>query len=315
MSHAQAIRQINMKHGLYLFRHLCAPAVLAIFSAPAFGDGAGTDENKMATVSSEASTSDKSACSIFNPTPAGSMREMSPDRPDKTESPYTVDAGHFQLEMDFANYTYHETADERTRVWNVAPFNIKAGLLDNVDLQFVFDDYLNARTDDRLTGASTRQSGVGDLRTRLKINLWGNDGGRTAFALLPYVKFPTSMDHLGNDAVEGGVIFPLEVKLPGDFDMGLETAVSILQDDSDSRYHEDFINSITFGHGLIGKLDGYLEFFSDISTERHSDWVGTVDVGLEYAATENVQFDCGCNVGVTRGADNANPFAGITVRF
>jgi hypothetical protein len=58
-----------------------------------------------------------------------------------------------------------------------------------------------------------------------------------------------------------------------------------------------------------------VEFFSDISTESHSGWVGTVDAGLEFLVTENIQLDCGCNFGVTQAADNFNPFAGITVRF
>ncbi len=70
------------------------------------------------------------------------MRELSPDRPDKTESPYTLDAGHFMLEMDFANYTHDQSDGTTTKAWNVAPFNIKAGLFNHVDLQFVFDDYL-----------------------------------------------------------------------------------------------------------------------------------------------------------------------------
>ena len=256
---------------------------------------------------------DKSAYNLFNPVPDDLMRELTPDRPDKTESPYTVDAGHYQLEMDFANYTYNESGGTTTRAWNLAPFNLKAGLLNNVDLQFIFDNYLDVRTESR--AASTTQSGVGDFTTRMKINLSGDDGGRTAFALLPFVKFPTSTDNLGNHAVEGGVIFPLAVKLPDEFDLGLETAVSCLHDDNDSNYHADFINSITCDHAIIGKLSGYLEFFSDISTEGHSAWVGTVDTGLEFLVTKNVQLDCGCNFGVTRTADNFNPFAGITARF
>src|SRR5271154_5532391 len=89
---------------------------------------------------------DKAGCNLFNPVPENLMRELTPDRPDKTESPYTVDAGHYQLEMDFANYTYNDSGGTTTRAWNVAPFNIKAGLLNNVDLQFVFDNYLNAQT-------------------------------------------------------------------------------------------------------------------------------------------------------------------------
>src|SRR5271165_7071915 len=83
---------------------------------------------------------DKTAYNLFNPTPDALMRELSPDRPDKTESPFTVDAGHYQLEMDFANYTYDDSGGTTTRAWNVAPFNVKAGLLNNVDLQLVFDD-------------------------------------------------------------------------------------------------------------------------------------------------------------------------------
>ena len=258
---------------------------------------------------------DKRGCNLFHPVPDALLRELSPDRPDKTESPYTLDAGHFMLEMDLANFTYDQSDGNTTRAWNVAPFNLKAGLCNNVDVQIVFDNYLHVRTEDRLAGATATHSGIGDLTARLKINLWGDDGGKTAFALLPFVKIPTSTDGLGNNAAEGGVIFPLAVKLPGDFDLGLETAFSCLHDDGDNNYHADFINSITLDHAIIGKLSGYLEFFSDISTECHAGWIGTVDTGLEFLVAENVQLDCGCNFGVTRAADDFNPFAGITVRF
>ena len=257
----------------------------------------------------------KASYDLFHPVPDARLRDLSPDRPDKTESPYTVDAGHFQLEMDFANYTCSKADGPTAKAWNVAPFNLKAGLFNNVDIQFVFDDYGHVRTDDRSSGTSTTQSGMGDFTTRLKINLWGDDGGRTAFALLPFVKFPTSSDGLGNNAVVGGVIFPLAVKLPADFDLGLETAVSCLRNGGDINYHADFINSITLGHAIIGRLSGYLEFFSDISAESHAGWIGTIDTGLEFGVTKNVQLDCGCNFGVTRAADDFNPFAGITFRF
>lgn len=40
---------------------------------------------------------DKSGYSLFKPTPRQFMRELTTDRPDQTESPYTVDAGHFQV--------------------------------------------------------------------------------------------------------------------------------------------------------------------------------------------------------------------------
>ena len=257
---------------------------------------------------------DKSGYNLFHPAPQNLLRELSPDRPDKTESAYTVDAGHYQVEADFANYTYNDSDGTRTKAWQVGDFNLKAGLFNNVDLQLVYDSYLNINTSDRL-GHSVTQSGFGDLTTRLKINLWGNDGGQTAFALLPYVTFPTSTDNLDNNEIQGGIIFPFAIKLPADFDLSLETAASFIQNADNSDYHEEFIESFSLDHSLIGKLSGFVEFFSNFSTENHAAWVGTVDFGLEYLVTENIQLDCGCNFGVTSAADQFNPFAGITWRF
>ena len=73
------------------------------------------------------------------------MRELSADRPDKTESAYTVDAGHFQVEMDLVAYSYdHDRSggdDTRTEAWAIAPMNLKLGLLNDVDLQLMIETY------------------------------------------------------------------------------------------------------------------------------------------------------------------------------
>jgi hypothetical protein len=263
---------------------------------------------------------DKSGYHLFHPVPHELMRDMSTDRPDKTESAYTVDAGHFQLEMDFFNYTrerYDEDkgSDTRTDAWNVTPFNLKAGLLNNVDLQVVFDNYLQEQTEDRTAGTTDRTSGIGDTTVRVKVNLWGNDGGRTALALMPFIKAPTNSAGLGNNTVEGGLIVPLAVELWGGWGMGVMTEVDLVRDEPGSGHRPEFINSITFSRDIVGKLGGYVEFFSSVNAENDSGWVGTADVGLTYALTDNIQLDGGCNFGVTRAADDFNPFMGISVRF
>jgi len=89
------------------------------------------------------------------------------------------------------------------------------------------------------------------------------------------------------------VIFPLAVSLPYDFDLSLETAASYMKNDGDGAYHEEFIASASLDHQIIGKLSGFVEFFSNFSTESHSSWMGTVDTGLEYLVTKNIQLDCG----------------------
>ena len=262
---------------------------------------------------------DKSQYHLFNPTPASLMREMSTDRPDRTESPYTVDAGHFQIEADLASYTYdHDTegeANTRVDAWAFGLINFKVGLLNNVDLQTVVESYHHIRTRDLAAGEKTRQSGFGDITSRIKINLWGNDGGATALALMPYVKFPTNQDDIGNDSIEAGLIVPLAVALPGEFGLGLMTEIDFVRDADGSDLHPEFVNTITVARNLVGNLGGYVEFFSAVSTEDDSEWVGTLDLGLTYGWTENIQLDAGVNIGVTRSADDLNPFMGITYRF
>src|SRR6185503_15979742 len=130
-------------------------------------------------LAADPSTADKSKYSLFNPTPRELMRELSTDRPDKTESAYSVDAGHFQVEMDLVSYAYdHDTAgaaNTRVDAWAIAPINFKVGLLNNVDLQTVIETYNHVTIHDRLTGTKTRLSGFGDITSRVKVNLWGND--------------------------------------------------------------------------------------------------------------------------------------------
>lgn len=272
-------------------------------------------EGKSSVATTAGSAKEKNGYDLFHPTPPELMRELSTDRPDKTESPYTVDAGHFQWEMDFAVFTLEREDGVRSRTWNIAPINFKVGLTNNADLQLIFDSYIHERVEDHRARVAETTDGVGDLTTRMKINLWGNDGGTTAIAIMPFVKAPTSSHRLGNDAVEGGVIFPLAVELPGEWNMGLQTEVDFRRNESNRGDHAEFISSITFSHDIAGELGGYAEFFGNLSADRGSRWEGTVDLGLTYALAKSIQLDAGCNIGITQSADDLQPFTGISLRF
>lgn len=247
------------------------------------------------------------------------MREMITDRPDRTESPYTVDAGHWQFEADVLNYSYDRynaaRSDARVESVAVAPINFKMGLCNRADIQLMVQSYNSIRTHDRAAGTIDRQHGFGDVIPRLKVNLWGNDGGATAFGVMPFVKLPTNQDRIGNHSVEGGLIFPLAVDLPKGWSMGVMTETDFIRDGAGAGHHAEFINSITFGHDIAGHLGGYIEFFSAVSAESGSSWIGTADVGLTYGLTKDIQLDAGINFGLTRAADDYNPFLGISWRF
>ncbi len=248
---------------------------------------------------------DKSGYDLFHPTPRAQMRELSTDRPDQTESAFTVDAGHWQVEMDFANATLARQRGARTEAWNFAPINLKLGLTNRADLQVLFDGYTRERSGGKTTG------GWGDLTLRLKVNLWGDDGGATAAAVMPFVKVPQH----GQGEYEGGLILPLAVELPGGWGMGVMTEVDWLADADGRGHHAEWLNSLTFSHDITERLGGYVEFVAVFSAERGAEWVGQFDCGLTYALTGDVQLDAGCNFGLTRSAPDAQPFLGISLRF
>src|SRR3954471_3984147 len=206
---------------------------------------------------SAAEPADKSLYNLFNPTPRELMREMSTDRPDKTESPFTVDAGHFQIESDLFVYARdHDTANRANisgDAWSLVTLNLKAGLCNFSDLQVVLFPYSHVRNHDRIAGTIGHQSGFGDVLTRLKVNIGGNDGVNTAGAIMPYVKWPTSQDDLGNRAIEGGVILPVAFELPAGFSGSVMTQFDWLQDVDLHDYHPEFVNTITFSRNVIGR--------------------------------------------------------------
>jgi len=260
---------------------------------------------------------DKSVFNLFNPTPTEYLRAMDRDGPGATESPYTVDAGHFQVEMTLVDYTYDRKSfdrmTQRFEAWAIATMNLKLGLLNQLDAQLVLETY-NLHYE-RKDGSRVTRRGFGDTTFRLKYNFWGNDGGRTAFAATPYVKFPTSQEGIGNRGVEGGLVLPLEVELPSDFWLGWTARFDAVRNEDKRGYHAEFVNSVEFGHDLFGNLSGYLEFFSAVSTERDAKWEGTFDPGLIYRVTKNLQFNLGVYIGVTRSADDWTAFAGMTWRY
>lgn len=243
--------------------------------------------------------------------PPPAERELSTDRPDKTESPYTVPDGRIQIELDLANYTRDRADDVRIETIGVTPFNLKLGLGDATDLQLVFAPYIHRTATDLRSGARTKIDGAGDVTIRLKRNLWGDDGGGTAFALMPYVTLPTSREGLGAERAEFGLIAPLAVKLTDTIDLGAMTEVDVVGDDDGRGRMVSFVNSATLGFSLTERLGMYTEVF----TERGDQWIVTGDLGFTYAIGGETQIDAGVNLGLNRAADDAAVFVGLSRRF
>lgn len=243
------------------------------------------------------------------------LRDLSTDRPDKTESPFTVDAGRFQIEVDFVSFTRDRSDDVDTETLAVTPFNIKYGLDDRTDLQIVVEPYLRQSATDRATGSAARVDGIGDVTIRLKRNLWGNDDGATALAIMPFLRLPTSTNGLGAEAAEFGLIVPFAFDLAPGIGVGLMTELDFTREPGDEDYEPTFVNSATIAFDLTDRLGLYTELFTERSVRNGARWIVTGDVGLTYAVGANTQLDTGVNIGLSDAADDLNLFVGISRRF
>lgn len=241
-------------------------------------------------------------------TPAGAaperpLRDLSTDRPDTTESPRSVDAGHFQFELELA--AWEQSGPDR--VLNLGELNLKAGLTDSTDLQLVLPLY--SRT------AGGEEEGFGDLSLRLKYNLWGNDGGATALAVMPYVKLPTAHDGLGNGKVEGGLIFPFAFGLPGGWDAGLMTEIDLAADDPGHGWHVILVQTATVSHDLTENTGFFIELAGILNTETGAGHEAYFNAGLTWAPSPCWQLDGGLRTGLTSASVDLTPFLGLSAKF
>jgi hypothetical protein len=287
-----------------------------IRKAIAFAAFALAVEHAVSAEPSPTPTPDKSHYTLFNPTPVDQRRAYNTDRPSKTDSPFTIDAGVFQIESDVWNWTLDEPdtkhGDKRIRTWIVGNTNFKLGLTNWMDLQVFPQFYVNKRTSGPGFGKPLEQDGFGDTTIRLKVNLLGNDGGKLVIGFLSSLKIPTNTGDTGNHVWEPGFELPVSYSLPWGFTLFAQTRIDILDKSRSSNMQVQWQNPIGLSRTIVGNLSGYIEFYDAVSS---GPWVGTLDTGLIYQVTPNCSIDVNSFFGVTRSAPDYNMFSGFGYRF
>jgi Putative MetA-pathway of phenol degradation len=266
---------------------------------------------------------DKWQYTLFNPTPTNLMRDMDTDRPDKTDSPLTIDAGHLQIEIGVFDYDYYhdqyQGADARIDALSLGQFNFRLGVLNDLELNVIVNSWNYLQVNDHVAKQSTYQNGFGDTVVGGTFNFWGNELGDdtwdTAFGIEPQFKIPTAREEIGNGHPEWFVGFPFVINLPADFHLSVETTISDERNLENTGYVAGWQNSASVDRVFFGKFDIYLEYWADVSTESHEETEQTLDVGFTYPLTDNIVVDTGLNFGLNKASDTFEATSGISVRF
>jgi hypothetical protein len=292
-------------------------AVLVAGASSARAQDSGADNqpppNPIVSKPGPESRPQKEGYTLFNPTPEPLLRGFNTDRPSVTESPFTVDAGHFQAELSFVEYTYDYDHGSRTDGFSVAPWNVRVGLLNDLELDLMLNPYVNTLTRDRFS--RSHLAGIGDAQIRMKLNIWGNDGGPTAFGLLPYINLPTASNGLSNHHIEGGLILPFAMDLPAGFDLGTMIDFGVHRTAVNDGYGLDLLHTVTIGHELTDGLTAYIEYAGIAPVKTGHTYLAYFDTGITCAISKNIQIDIGINIGLSRHASDFTAFSGLSFRI
>ena len=290
-------------------------------SIPLRADGGPDDKGAPANAQSRPRT-DKSQYNLFNPTPDDLLREFSSSRPDQTTGAHSVDAGHFYLETGTA-YSLNLGAT-RTDTWDYfQSSHVRVGLTNDIELELIWAGLDETRTRAVSATNGKRRSdsdiiGSTNLTVRTRFILVGNDSKKFAFSINPEIILPTESHQLDTEHVQGDIIFATSFKLPAGFSATVNVQPGIFRNNNDTNDVFALVSGVTLYHALFRKQDrvqAYLEYYDTLLTGAGSTDARQVDVGVRWRPLENLQFDAGCNFGVSVDAPDYQPFVGIVTRF
>lgn len=267
--------------------------------------------------SASAEDPDKSGYTLFNPVPDDLMRKFAPDRPTKGFSVRTIDAGHFEIETDLVNYTASNSPGGTAHSLQALDPTVKLGLTNWMDFEVQFNGLQYAESfDGNAPFSFQNNAGFGDVFLRAKMNLFGNDSGPAGFALIPYVKLPSSTPLISNGATEGGLIAPLALR-PDDFIVTLMTEVDDLKSATANNRFANFVNLVSVSHAVPGTegINAMVELFSSVGTDPATAPIYTLDFGMNFRLSQHVILDVGLNLGLNSAAPKAQVYTGISARF
>ncbi|WP_345200027.1 transporter [Chryseobacterium ginsengisoli] len=249
--------------------------------------------------------------SLFKPVPRALMREMETDRPDVTESPYTVDAGHLQYETDLVRLINEKSDLLKTSTLLINQANLKIGITGSTAIQIGWQSYGRQKETEIGSGSVTTTDGIGDVTLRIKQNLIGNDHGNFALAVLPYVKFPTSK-YDEESRFEGGLIVPMSYKFPDEWKLGLQVEVDRLKDLDQPAMHTEFLQTLTISHPLFKGIDGIAETYYTYDFKAHQ-LSNYINAAIQIDVAKDFKLDAGMNYGIQNTAAK-HYFIGVSYR-
>lgn len=220
------------------------------------------------------------------------------------------------VETGFADWTVRRDGGQRSDTIAIGETMVRVGVTHDLELQVEWTPFATERVRDRLTGAVSRDSGVGDLMFGAKLNLRNPDGDGLSIAVQPTVTVPVGTGPAGAGDWGAGVVVPFSYELGHGLTAEFAAQVDAAPNGSSAGRHLAYSGTWSLGIDVTPNLNATVEY----QALRDEDPGGASTAsygGISFAwmTSDRLQLDIGAIIGLNRAADDLTLSAGISRRF
>jgi len=204
------------------------------------------------------------------------------DRPDQTETPFTVPKNHFQMENGFS----YEQTDDNTRSFTIPSTLFKYGLNDHFEIGLI--------TELATIKSFTKITGLSPVTFRIKDKIADENGILPTTSIICYMTIADlASDNLKAKYLAPAFKFTMQHTLSKKFSLGYNLGV---QWDGESPYHV-YIYTLTTDYFISDKIGIFAEVFGFATKNSKAD--NRLNTGLIFLLRHNVSIDISGGIGLS----------------
>ncbi|MFG6466550.1 transporter [Roseateles sp. BYS87W] len=235
------------------------------------------------------------------------------DRPDFVESSDVVGKGRIQLETSLA-WERDRQGGTRTRLGST-PTLLRIGVADAWELRFETDGRLRQRSTDS-TGSSTTR-GWSDLAVGVKWHQRDGDeaAGTPGIGWLLHADLDSGSGAFRGQGVRPSLRMVAEWEFAGGWTLGVMPGLYRDRDENGHHYTGAILAAVV-GKSFTDTLRGFVELSGQqLAAARHGGRVVTLDAGVAWLLTRDLQLDTAVSRGVNAAAPDWSWTVGLSTRF
>lgn len=211
------------------------------------------------------------------------------DRPDATESPYTVGKGNFQIETGAFRTTYDDNGtDVAETVFNTALLRYGLGERFELRLGWDYSQLEETRNNQSLFNAT----GLTPMLLGAKVELADEDGWIPQIGLLGHLRLPfTAISEFQPENTGMEFFFSFDHTLSEKSGIAYNLGARLIDDQP-----IEYVYTLAYGYSITDNWGAYAEVYGAVSENGATPFLW--DAGITYLVNNNLQLDATIGTGI-----------------